>query len=430
MGEVITARPGAFGRDRPRAGVAGPVDERTRIREIDVIRGAALFGVVLMNLDAGTAWFVPATVLHGLGTARVDGVVQLLMDWLVSDKAQCLFGMLFGFGFAIFTDRVAARGQDAAVVYARRLGALLVFGAVHFVFLWWGDILHDYALVGFVLLLTKRLPDRALLVAGVGLVVLSDPLGNWVMSAVTHVDGRAARAAVRAAFHRTMWHALSTGDYRAYLTQGVPERVRALYANGGAPRLWGTLTGQFLLGAWIFRKRWLAETAAHARLFTRVALVAMPVGLVLAGWMPVRGLILGAHAGHGGLLLGLVDSISRPVLAVGYAATLVVVAEHGAGRRVFAGLAAFGRMALTNYVSQSLVYLFVCYGFGLDLFTRIGAAGDLAIAAAVTAGQVAASVWWLGRFRFGPLEWLWRSVTYGRWQALSRGSGQGLMTVP
>ncbi len=391
-------------RDMSVTGPAAPVDDARRIRDLDVIRGAALFGVVWMNLHESTRWFVPHARLDALPSAPVDRVVDALAAWLVLGKAQCLFGILFGFGFAVFTERAMRRRSDAATLYARRLTALLVLGVAQYVFLWWGDILHDYALVGFALLLSRRAPDRVLLVAGATLMLFADPLGALVARAAGHVDLHAIQGAERGRFHVVMWRALSAGDY-AGLLHGVVLRTRLMYGNATIVQLWGSLLGQFLFGAWLFRKGWLHDVAAHRRLFRRAALVAVPVGLALSGWD------LFADA-------SLAGDVAVPLLAIGYGATLVTLGGHASVHRRLGGLAALGRMALTNYVGQSFVYFFVAYGFGLDLFARVGTTADLALAIVVTTLQIAASRWWLRRYRFGPLEWVWRSITYDRAQSM------------
>ena len=392
-------------RDVSLTGQGAPVDDASRIRDLDVIRGVALFGVVWMNLHESTTWFVPHQRLDALASAPVDRIVDTLAEWLVLGKAQCLFGILFGFGFAIFTERAMQRRSDAGLLYARRLTALLVLGVVQYIFLWWGDILHDYALVGFLLLPSRRLPDRFVLVAGVTLMLFSEPLARLWAAEVAHVDLSAIKALGRAHFHTVMWDALSSGDY-AGLLHGVAVRTRLMYANPSLIENKGHLLGQFLFGAWLFRKGWLRQVSAHPRLFNRTAALCVPVGLALSA------VDLYGHS-------DLAGEVSVPLLALGYGALLVVAGRNAFIHRHMAGLAAFGRMALTNYVAQSFIYFFVDYGFGFDLIEKVGTSVDLVLALAITAAQVGFSLWWLRRYRFGPLEWVWRSVTYNRRQTLT-----------
>ena len=404
----------------PRA-AAVPLAERARIAELDVIRGAALFGVLWMNLVEITDWLVPAPLRDALASAPVDRVVTVLSAWLLNGKAQMLFGILFGFGFAVFIDRAAARGAGATRLYARRLTFLLILGALHWVFLWWGDILHDYALVGFALLPVQRWPERRLALLGVALILLS-PLGRTLGHWLTQDGGAHTLGAVRGAFHRAMWQATSAGDYRG-MVRAIPLRAAALYGDGNVVAFFSQLFGEFLLGAFLYRTGWLQRAALHRRLFRGAALACVPAGLALAGLDPARSLPALRLAPLPTALSGVLDQAGALTLAMGYAALAVLAVlavSRPALRPLCTGVAALGRMALTNYVGQSVFFFLVIDGFGLGLIGRIGVALDGVASILLFALQVLLSTWWLRRFRFGPLEWLWRSATYGRWQELRR----------
>ena len=395
-----------------------PVVERGRIIAIDVIRGAALFGVLWMNLYAVTIRLVPHAMRDALATAPADRAVSLLSEWLLSDKAQTMFGVLFGFGFAVFIDRAAARGAAASTLFARRLLFLLVLGMLQYVCLWWGDILHDYAVLGFALLLVRRWPTSLLAWVGFCLILLA-PFGSWLAAAILGDPGRHVLDAARTHFQETMWPATRAGAY-GDMVRAIRWRNAVLYGDGHAVYVAATLIGQFLLGAALFRTGWLQDVETHRDLFRRVGVVCIPAGLVLAGLDPAQTLI-----GHRPLplpqwVLGLLGTASEVVLAAGYVALLVLATMHSSIRLFCASLAAMGRMALSNYVMQS-VFIFVGIdGFGLGLIGRTGIALDGVITLIVFAFQMLLSRWWLGRYRFGPLEWLWRSATYGQWQAFKK----------
>ena len=395
---------------------AVPVDRADRIRDIDVIRGVALFGVVWMNLADTTARLMPAAVKAALPTAAADRVMAFLGDWVISGKAQCQFGVLFGVGFALFTERVARRRADAGQVYARRLTFLLALGLLHFFLLWWGDILHDYAAVGFLLLLTPRLSDRALIGLALALLLCSGPAVQ-LWSTYLAGDEGAAHHAQLALLHTALWRALTGGHYVS-LIHCTAWRADLTYANPRVLAYLGMLAGQFLLGAWIFRKGWLQDTAGHIDLFRRLAATALPAGLLAALVAPIIEALGVTWHGATGALLNVITNTATLSLALGYASLLVLACRHWTNAALVTGLAAFGRMALTNYVAQSIFILFVFDGFGLGLMRSSGAAVDVLLALVFAASQIAISVWWLGVFRFGPLEWLWRSATYGQWQRL------------
>ena len=395
-----------------------PLAERGRIAEVDVIRGAALFGVLWMNLVEITNWLVPPATRDALASAPVDRVVTLLSEWLLSSKAQMLFGILFGFGFAVFTDRAIARGARAGTLYARRLTFLLILGTLQYVFLWWGDILHDYALAGFALLLVRRWPDRCVAVMGLALILLSPlgrPLAQWLMDngdphALTRIRGQ---------FHYAMWRATASGDYPGMI-RAIWLRSAAIYGDGGFVNYFAELFGEFLLGAFLFRTGWLQRAAFQRQMFRRTVLICIPAGLALAALGPAQLLIGARFTLLPESLSAVLDQAGDLTLATGYAALIALALPRPALRPICAGIAALGRMALTNYVSQSVFFFLVIDGFGIGLIGRIGVALDGTVAMILFAAQILLSTWWLRRFRFGPLEWLWRSATYGCWQTLGR----------
>ncbi|MCQ8240875.1 DUF418 domain-containing protein [Rhizosaccharibacter radicis] len=396
------------------ATVTSPVSGSERLQVIDVIRGFALFGVIWMNLFVTTRAFMPRAVQAALPTAPLDRIVGFLGEWLVEGKAQCLFGVLFGVGFALFTDRVLRRGGDAGRIYRRRLGFLLLLGLLQLFFLWFGDILHDYAALGFLLPLVRRWSGRALLATGLLLLLGSEFLADQLAGPLVWLDpGLPAPVSVQTS-HGAFWNALSDGDYRSMVTTGFQRVLRNYGRVDSVISTWGPIAGQFLIGAWIYRQGWLQKPAAHEAATRRAVSLLLPSGLALS-----LAAILARQAAHGAVaetLAGLLNTIATPWLAAGYGALLAILCGARPNGWAVRGIAAFGRMALTNYVSQSLFYLLVFDGFGLGLVRRSGATADLAMACGLFAVQVAVSLWWLRHFRFGALEWVWRSATYGRWQ--------------
>ena len=396
---------------RPRENAA-PVSERGRIRDLDIIRGGALIGVMWMNVYAITIWLVPARARDVWATAPLDHVAAFLSDWLVGGKAQTLFGILFGFGFAVFTERAVARDDDATRLYARRLFFLFALGMLHLTFLWWGDILHDYAPIGILLLVTRRWSDNALLAMAICLGVVAPPLLHATL--VTHHQ----LTLLRVQFHTVMGNAVHAGHYLAAV-HAVETRVLAVYGAGGGYSITSTIAGQFLFGAWLHRRDWLQRADAHRTLFSRLAISTLPVGLLLAVLSPLHDLLPRFGRSLDGVF-PVIDTVAIPTLAIGWASVLVVAGRLARLRPALGALAAFGRMALTNYVAQSVFFLAVPDGFGIDLAWRAGLTVNLVVALAFVALQVAGSAWWLRHFRFGPLEWLWRCATYGRWQSFRR----------
>ena len=395
---------------------AGPaVDDRSS--ELDVIRGFALFGVMLINLYGHSEYAIPAEVLAGLATAPVDRPLGWVFDVFMSGKAQALFSMLFGFGFAMFLSRAEARGADGMSLYLRRLAILLVIGFAHALAVFFGDILHIYALTAFVLILFRRAPDRWLLICGLAFSLLAGLVMTLHLALAEAATGTTpALAAAFEAGNARRWIAFMAGDYPAYVAELFRGMGAEWFLSVFAWSYIGTVLGRFLMGYWLFRKDWLMRPADHAAGFRRWAPRLIIGGLALS----LADVAIGASGFEPGVAaqvgLEVLHRAGQLTLALGYGAGLVVLMQGERGRRLLSGLGDVGRMALTNYLMQSLVYLFVFYGFGLGLMRYGGALTCLGIAVVTFALQIAFSRWWLARFRFGPLEWLWRSATYGQWQ--------------
>jgi uncharacterized protein len=385
---------------------------------MDVLRGVALFGVFLMNLVAFAAAPIMATEqqLLSLPSAALDFTLLELLRWLFMDKANTMFAFLFGLGFYLQMQRLEARDVDFGRIYLRRLTVLLVIGVLHLLFLWPWDILHLYALAGFILFAMRGMPTRDLLGLGIVLALVGRtaqktlaefyPAGSW-----TGLPGGYSDEDV------LLRQQLSeSGDYGAMVGNFFEWVFVDYFASGMIVGWLCYALGRFLIGAWVGRHGWIERAREFLPGWRRVRGFALSVGLVLEGigillqystWIPEW-----PHREFMGECLHL---LGTPVLAAGYVAAIVVGYESGRLRWWLAPFSWVGRMALTNYLAQSVVIGFVLFGVGpgLALAGRIGTSALCVIVVATFALQVGFSRWWLGMFRYGPLEWVWRRLTYG-----------------
>jgi uncharacterized protein len=391
-----------------------------RVEELDVLRGVALFGVFLMNLEVFGRAMATSQQLLSLPTGPLDFTLHEILAWLVADKANTLFAFLFGLGFYLQMQRLEARGVDFDRIYLRRLTFLLVLGLLHLFFLWTWDILHLYALAGFALFALRRVSNRTLLVGGLLLALFGRIAHESLLefTGLEHWHGwpDPYSEPVRLARQEVMVH----GDYLD-LVRAFAEYTWVDYILTGLLVGWFLYAlGRFMVGAWVGRQGWLQNAPAHLPGFRRILRSTLPAGLILTGLAQIveiysRGERLPAWD-HWEFVASSLHLISTPVLATGYLCAIVVGLNTPLGQKVLAPFAYAGRMALTNYVTQSFVYAFVLYGLGpgLGLIGRIGTTQLTLIVIVSYAAQVYVSRWWLTRFRFGPLEWLWRAYTYGR----------------
>lgn len=396
-----------------------PVAAADRIEVIDILRGVALLGILLMNMEALSGPLDLSFTGIDPHWTGLDYGVDAAIYVLVQGKFFTLFSLLFGAGFAIMAQRAEAARRDFTPFYLRRSAGLLLIGLCHALLVWSGDILVIYALVSLPLLATREAPQRWLpamglatyLCAGVMMLLLGALVG---MAAQVQGDGGSTASAIAQGQHTVELQRQAYGH--GTFGQAVAQRASDLgTALSGALIIGPEVLGMFLLGSWFARSGALAEPVRFERLYRRLRRVALPVGLALmlvsAAWVPY--LAPGTFTPVTGAAYAL-SSVASLLMCLGYLAWIVHWHQH---LRV---LAPMGRMALTQYILQSLVCTWVFYGYGLGAFETLPRAWQVPFALALFTLQVLLSHAWLRRFRFGPLEWIWRAMTYGRWPVLRR----------
>ncbi len=388
-----------------------PLGANERIQEIDIIRGFALFGVLWLNLVAHGHNLVPEGTFDDLASARLDALIEPIASMFVSDKAMALFSLLFGYGFAMIIRRLETRGANAGRIFLRRTAILFAIGLVHVWLVWFGDILHVYALMGFVLFLTRNWSDRSLLVAGLFLALFSTGIVEAVLQ--YRYDEPFPWWPTYDLAAERHFVALQGNDYAAYVSELWWASWETMWGMPFYIDYSTTALGRFMLGAWIFRQGWLQSTAEFRSDFRRWSVVLISSGIALT-------LVTYGIEQFSGALAYSFSPLPQLVLALGYGAAIVALCQSERFRYAMQGVAAVGRTALTNYLMQSLMYIFVLFGFGFGLLNVLGATLCFVLAVSFFAIQVWASGWWVKRFCFGPVEWAWRSLTYGRRQPFRR----------
>jgi uncharacterized protein len=421
-----------------------PVDVSERVALLDVLRGFALCGVFVSN---SFTWFsgrilLPRDQARALAAPPLESVVSALYNFFVNQKFVTLFAFLFGLGFSIQLSRAEARGASIVPLYSRRLLVLLGIGVTHMLAIWVGDVLSTYALVGFALLLFRQRSDRTVL-AWVLLLLVAVPLLVPALQhfgpILLHGAQAAAEAAKASEDHDTQVRAwflagLSSDSFwttqetnARYVAHMLPQVKRLLWMCGILGRfLLGLLAGRYLLLQDVERNRpW------HRRLLVWglvLGVLGNGTGLVVQR-LRLAGLVDPAKDSWM-LTLSAIQELGYVGLAAVYVAAFALLFQRERWRKVMQVLAPVGRMALTNYLLESVVSLCLYDGWGLGLIGRMPPSGCVALALAVFALQVPFSHWWLSRFRFGPAEWLWRSLTYGRAQPMRLGPGNAAAPAP
>ena len=397
-----------MGRQSGEGNVIGPVLRQERVEAIDILRGVAILGILIVNMQL-------FSTPEGL---PVDGTAERLIYFFAQEKFKALFSFLFGLGLAVQMMRAEARGAHFLPLYARRLCVLFLIGIAHFLLVWDGDILHDYALLGFVLLLFHRSSPKTLLVgAGVLLAIPMLFYGITTYSSITsHVSPQMKEwityenGAEDNGTSDDFSDTYARGSYAEMVTLRESELPRDMSPDTDD----AYVLALFLLGLYAGRRRIFHDIPAHLPFIRRVQRWGLVIGVAGNAAFAVGGSFDPSPTSVTQNVGRLCLVVAAPALMLFYASTIILVTQRAIWRRRLAPLAAVGRTALSNYLLQSLICTTIFYRYGLALFGKVSPSLGVLLTITIFLIQIPLSVWWLRRFQFGPVEWLWRSLTY--WQ--------------
>lgn len=406
----------------PATANAAPTAPKARIAALDVLRGFALLGILLMNIQSfampDAAYFIP-TVYGDLTGANLG--VWWFSHLFADQKFMTLFSMLFGAGVVLMTSRMEAKGHRSLGLYYRRTFWLLVIGLLHAYLLWSGDILVLYAICGFIVYWFRNLTPRWLLIIGMLVFAISPALGlltNWSLAGAppefraelaAGFDPPAAAIAADLAAYGGSWPAQMSARVAASVEMQTVSllfwglwRAGGLMLMGMALYKWGVLTG-----------------ARSRRFYTTLLVLGVVVGLPVVAYGAWQNFahdwdVFYARFGPGYLF----NYAASLLVSLAYVGVIMLWAASSWWPRLQHAFAAVGRTALTNYLMQTILATLIFYGHGLGLYGEVSRVGQLGIVVAIWSVELITSVLWLRYFRFGPAEWLWRSLTYWRVQPL------------
>ena len=411
-----------------------PARGEERIAELDILRGWAIFGMLIVNFWVFQSFFLPGLPLQltQVWTGTADQVALWLIDSFAAAKFWSLFCFLFGLGFAMQMKRAEARGVRFAFFYQRRLFALFLIGSVQFL-LGPGSILPDYAIVGFLLLPLRNRSSKLLLIVAIVCVMVPHirDAGELRDIELRRADPQLAHELLQEEAQSEESRKVQRQHTVQVYREGTLIDVVVYNADRYAGRFFssdyliGLLRGElplFLLGLYIGRRQVFENIPAHLPLIRRVMWWCLCLGSLN---LVVNAIFLSLWTDPSFTISYISEKATNVLWYIGaaalgffYAAVLVLLAQREKWKQRLAPLAAIGRMALSNYLLHTLILLILFHNF--KLYGKIGPAVGLAVAALVYAFLVALSVWWMRRFRFGPAEWLWRTITYGKSQPMYR----------
>lgn len=410
---------------------AGP----DRIGTLDTIRGVAVMGILIMNIMAfampEAAYTNPAA--YG-GHSGIDLAVWAFNFIFIDGKMRGLFSFLFGASMLLVIERATAKGESPAKVHFSRMFWLFLFGEAHLILLWWGDILNHYALVGCIAWFFRKLPPYKLVPIAIILIALEILLVSGVPMDVHSTDIAMQAPHPTAAVikrYNDFQHdfgvpsasvirddlALHRGPYAALLASEVKDAVRST-TNGFLFVGLETL-GYMLLGMACLKSGMLTGAWERARYRRWVAIgfgVGIPASTALAIYIAASGFTVFAVA-LGAIAL---PTLIRPLMIVAWASLIILLARPGSA--LTARIAAAGRMAFSNYLGTTIICTTLFYGYGFGLYGHLSRAELYLVVFAVWALMLLWSKPWLEHFRYGPFEWLWRSLARLRFQPMRGGA--------
>ncbi|PWH13166.1 MAG: hypothetical protein DDG60_10780 [Anaerolineae bacterium] len=373
------------------ATVLQPVNISERIHILDILRGFAVFGILVVNIIGfATPTYLPGAISN-TNLLWYDALVDSAVLYLADGKFFTIFSFLFGLGFAVQIARAEGKGRSIMSFYPRRLLVLLIIGVLHAVLFWVEDILRLYALLGFALLAFRTRSNREL-AAWAGLFITLSYILSLAVPALTAKVPNLALLGSEVYRTGSFWQVV---QFQA--RWGIPIFILEMQVQACS------VMALFLLGLLAGRLKVFENLPQQRVLFQSAFWLSLPLGLSLN---------LLHHQLEAPWQTSLVFIVAALNLSTAYISGLCLLSLTPHGTRWLTPLSQVGRMALTNYVLQSVICSLLFNGYGLGWYEKVGSAGLLGIAIGIYLAQVWFSHWWMSHFLFGPLEWIWRWLTY------------------
>ncbi len=392
-----------------------PIDQKNRIVIIDIIRGFALFGVLIANLAGFINFALPEKQIALLTSTPADKITDHFVSFFIDGKFITIFSMLFGYGFGVLIERVSMRVKHPNLFFVRRMIILLLFAFLHIAF-WWGEILNVYAMAGMCMLFFKNTKTKNLLWWGLFLFFIITPVIQGLKIFLLPPPGEKVD--------------LILTNYVTNIRSGnLLNIIKSNYAVTSYFFIerWSQLRdiaealGKFLIGYYIFKSGFLQQLSLYIGLFKKVFRVALIIAVLYFAKKIIVEII---GSSFDSKIFTLIDyelsNIGILSLSLVYCTTLIFIFHKKQGLKIFKGFASVGMMSLTNYLLQTLFYCFFFYGFGLNMMGKMHMQWVLPLSIILFIVQILFSRFWMKRFRFGPAEWIWRMLSYRKYMPIKK----------
>jgi uncharacterized protein len=402
-----------------------PYLKSERLEFIDLLRGFALFGILMVNMPLMNAPFAAQYGEMALWTDTANESAHWIILFFFTGKFYTIFSMLFGIGFYFFLRKADENGTTILPAFRRRLGWLLAIGILHVVLLWYGDILLFYALFGFIMMLFRKNTNRSLIIWAV--VILLFPITATILLALLinmamSIPEAAAGMQEGFADAQESMRLINEMAFATYPNGSFGEIVSvrlAEYSNvlGGLIFFFPNVLAMFLVGMVLARKRVFENLEESKPFFKKLLFISLPFALIgnfMLAYFGFRSSYTSIDWNTVGFITG--QGVGGPAMSFVYISLLAHCYHKGFFRKLAQMIAKTGRMALTNYLMQSIIATTIFFYYGLGLYGKVNIWQGMILTVAIYIIQVAWSHYWLGKYRFGPMEWLWRSLTYKKLQ--------------
>ncbi|WP_035321953.1 DUF418 domain-containing protein [Peribacillus kribbensis] len=386
-----------------------PLSERDRIVSIDILRGFSLLGIFFVNMQFFHSMMMPEPLRWW--TSRWDRILYIFLDLTAQASFYPLFAFLFGFSAILMEEGARKKGFLFPSLFARRLTMLLIFGCIHAFLIWHGDILINYALFGFLLLLFYKKDVKYLMTSSLLLsaVLIASVSAGFIlaMAAGVHVDPiQHSEAEIR--------HGIEVYQQGSY-KQIFHLRFKEWYEvnnPGNLLYLFLSIFPLFLAGAAFAKAGWLSRPEEFRGNLRKVCMISLPVGFALK--------LLPYVFTDSDWMMFLQDNLGGPMVSIGYITGGVLLLRRKGILKLFYPFSFVGRLSLSNYLAQSILCTSIFYSYGLGMFGKVTIWQGSLLVILIYTLQVTGSWLWLKKYRIGPLEFLWRYGTYGKRPILKR----------
>jgi uncharacterized protein len=405
----------------------GPTTGEGRLEILDVLRGFALFGILLVNMPLfnSPALYIDST---SLWTSTIDKVSAAFIYFFATGKFFKLFSLLFGVGLAIQMSRAESRGDSFVPYYLRRILFLLIIGLIHAYLIWFGGVLVLYALLGLLLLLFRKLPLKTILTyAIVGIIIfVALSAGRIVINYINQSNPTSMQMMQRGTYDRdakndfnadVSTRIYSTGTWdKIFIQRAIDRHVEYIYWFRRGFGLQVFI--MFLIGLCLGRSRFFENISSNMRYIK----IAWRIGLIIGILGFINFMIQEMTLSGIPFIYKLFNSILYPIASISicffYAASIVILFQKKYWHKLLQLFVPAGRMALSNYIFQSLVCTTLFYSYGFGLYGRVSTTTGILLSIIIFYSQLVFSAYWMKRFHFGPLEWLMRSFVYEKFQPM------------